>query len=266
MTGKQRAMSPMIKGLVLSTFFLFGGFHGTGWASNPEIPLQVEGDRLTGNLPHVTLGAVLKQLQQQLGIDYEVPAEELDTVISVDLQQVPILPALARILAPWDYAFTVNAAGQLQFLYVTPKAPLADADREGRELSDGMPSNVVEESENRSRNRGQLEQSGGGAGLSLPHERGPAPTRSPSRSPGESSPQEPRRPSAPVAVTPMPVQPVPDGAMMPIAPATGGAGMQVTPQANTPDMPIIPSTAYPPMDVQPVPEYMQQEMLRNMQP
>ena len=266
MSFSQRRMFRLINGLVLLTFLVLGGYRGEVLASTLEIPLQVEGDRLTGHLSQVTLRTVLEQLQQQLGITYEAPAEELDKVISINLQQDPILPALAKILAPWDYAFTVNAAGHLQFLYVTSKAPPAEAVPETSESPDGIPSNAPDETGFSSLRQSDDGKEAGDADPYLSHERELDPMRSPSSSGFESPSGEMSGSRAPVAVVPMPVHPVPDGTTMPMVPSSGGSGMNVTPPANPPDMPIIPSTAYPPMDIQPVPDYLQEEMLRNMQP
>ena len=255
-----------IKGLVLLTILLLAGYRGDTLASTLEVPLQVEGDRLTGHLSQVTLRTVLEQLQKQLGITYEAPAEELDKVISVDLQQDPILPALAKILAPWDYAFTVNAAGHLQFLYVTSKAPPAEAVSETSEPSDSIPSNTLDETGFNSLKPSDEGSNAGDTDSSLSYERELDPIRPPSSSAFDSPSGEIPGSRTPMAVVPMPVQPVPDGTSMPLVPSSGGSGMHVTPPANPPDMPIIPSTSYPPMDIQPVPDYLQEEMLRNMQP
>ncbi|MEO6202915.1 MAG: hypothetical protein ABIU05_19140, partial [Nitrospirales bacterium] len=89
---------------------------------------------------------------------------------------------------------------------------------------------------------------------------------SPSASSFSSSPEGGSDLRAPVVGVPMDIQPVPAGTTMPMVPPSSGSGMQVTPPANAPDMSIIPATAYPPMEIEPVPGYLQEEMLRNMQP
>lgn len=266
MRFRQSIPSGWIKGLVLVPFVVLAGYSGGVWASTLDVPLQVEGDRLTGHLTKVTLRTVLEELQKQLGITYEAPAGELDKVISVDLQQDPILPALAKILAPWDYAFTVNAAGHLQFLYVTSKAPPAEAASETSDSSDGISSNALDETGFSSLKRSDEGRESGDTDPSLSHERELDPIKPPSSSAFDSPFGEIPGSRTPMAVVPMPVQPVPDGTTMPMMPSSGGSGMHITPPANPPDMPIIPSTSYPPMDIQPVPDYLQEEMLRNMQP
>lgn len=264
MKSKQ-GMPRWIRGLALMVFLIFGALMGQGMALSPEVPIQVEGDRLTGHLSQVTLGTVLEQLQKQLGIKYEAPVEELNRVISVDLQQDKILPALAKILAQWDYAFTVNAAGRLQYLYVTAKAPPREAVSETRNPTDIGSSDVVGESglsSDRQMEHGQ-EEMDTRSFLSQEGEPGDnfAPASSSFSSPGESPGLR-----APVVGVPMDIQPVPAGTTMPMMPPSSASGMQVTPPANSPDMPIIPATAYPPMEIEPVPSYLQEEMLRNMQP
>ncbi|WNM59877.1 hypothetical protein [Candidatus Nitrospira allomarina] len=264
MRSKQ-GMPKWMRELVLMVFLIFGALMGQGMALSPEVPIQVEGDRLTGHLSQVTLRSVLEQLQKQLGIKYEAPGEELNRVISVDLQQDKILPALAKILAQWDYAFTVNAAGRLQYLYVTAKAPPKEAVSETRNPTDVDSSDVLGVSglsSDRQMDPGQ-EEMDTRSFLSQEGETGDnfSPASSSFSSSGESSGLR-----APVVGVPMDIQPVPAGTTMPMVPPSSASGMQVTPPANSPDMPIIPATAYPPMEIEPVPSYLQEEMLRNMQP
>lgn len=266
MGSRQRIMSRWISGLVLVVFLILGALTGQGMALTPQGPLQVEGDRLTGHLSQVTLRTVLEQLQKQLGIKYEAPVEELNKVISVDLQQDKILSALAKILAPWDYAFTVNAAGRLQFLYVTPKAPPGEAVSGTRNPSGVGYSNALGESGLSSDQQMEPVQEEVDSPSFLSHEEEPNSNFSPSDSSSSSSPEESPGLRAPVVGVPMDIQPVPAGTTMPMVPASSVSGMQVTPPANSPDMSIIPATSYPPMEIEPVPSYLQEEMLRNMQP
>lgn len=263
---RQRRTPRLIQRLALLIFLLLVGLKGGGWALTQETSLlKVEENRLTGHLSQVTLRTVLDQLQKELGIVYEAPAGELDKVISVDLQQDPILPALAKILATWDYAFTMNAAGHVQFLYVTPKAPPAEAVQETSEPSNVMPSNAMAETESNTITRSRTEPEVGDADSSLSQERESHPILPSSSSPFASPLGEASGLRSPAAGIPMAIQPVPKGTSMPMLPPSG-SGMQVTPPANPPNMPIIPATAYPPMDIQPVPDYLQEEMLRNIQP
>lgn len=84
------------------------------------------------------LCTVLGQLQKQLGLDYVAPYAELEKVISVRLQKEPLPRALSKILAHWNYAFTVNAAGNITTLHVmtkvSPEVSLADKMAKGRGL------------------------------------------------------------------------------------------------------------------------------------
>lgn len=266
MRFRQRATAQLIKKPVLMTFLFLVCLRGVGWALAPEVPLQMEGDRLTGHLSQVTLRTVLDQLQKQLGIVYEAPAGELDKIISIDLQQAPILPALAKILAPWDYAFTVNAGGHLQFLYVMPKAPPAETTSErSKPSSDDTSSNETADTAFSPLNPNNTEGGTGDSDSSQAYEREAVPILPQTSTSHVSSPEEFHGLSAPVASAPMTIQPVPEGTTMPMMPAGAGGGMQVTPAASTPNMPIIPATAYPPMDIQPVPGYLKEEMLRNIQ-
>lgn len=266
MRSRQRIMSRWIIGLVLVASLILVAPIGQVMALTTEVPLQVEGDRLTGHLSQVTLRTVLEQLQKQLGIKYEAPVEELNKVISVHLQQDKILPALAKILAPWDYAFTVNAAGHLQFLYVTPKAPPGPAVSETRSPSDVGSSRAFGETGFSSDQQMEPVQEEVDSPSFLSHEGEPEANLSPSASSFSPSPEGSPGLRAPVVGVPMDIQPVPAGTTMPMVPASSGSGMQVTPPANSPDMPIIPATSYPPMEIEPVPSYLQEEMLRNMQP
>src|SRR5918994_4425776 len=186
---KQKFVSKWLSKMGLM-IILFSMGLGGGWASTSEVPLQLEGDRLTGHLSQVSLRTVLEQLRKQLGITYEAPAEELDKIISIDLQQAPILPALAKSLAPWDYAFTVNSAGHLQFLYVTPKAPPAEAVSEANDPSDAIPSNALAETSINPLQENKPDQGAEDADRSLPYDREPAPMLPPSFSPLSPPPGE----------------------------------------------------------------------------
>lgn len=257
MSFKQRTIMKVIVALASLMVFLIGGLKEQGWALPSEVPLQVEENRLTGHLSQVTLRSVLEQLQEQIGLSYEAPREELEKTISIDLQQVPLLSALATILAPWDYAFTVNSAGDLQVLYVTSKAPPTDIVPEPYEPSEAQFPEPVAETD-----LSPQDDFGGGnesADLSLSSD------PDAQSSPSTSSPDDSFGDSAQSAGVPMPIQPVPEGTTMPMVPSSGGGGMNVAPAANPPDMPIIPATAYPPMEIQPVPDYLKQEMLGDMQ-
>ncbi|HBP88650.1 MAG TPA: hypothetical protein DD706_13235 [Nitrospiraceae bacterium] len=87
-------------------------------ASDPPVPLQVISGQLTGRLNQVTLRIVFDQLHEQLGLDYVAPHAELVKVISVTLKKESVPGALStKILARWDYAFTLDAGGNVTALH-----------------------------------------------------------------------------------------------------------------------------------------------------
>lgn len=97
------------------------GHQSTGWASDRKLPLYAESGRLTGQLDQLTLRTVLGQLPKLLGPDYVAPDAELEKVISVRLHKKPLCRALLKILALWDYAFTLNTAGNITTLHMMAK-------------------------------------------------------------------------------------------------------------------------------------------------
>lgn len=232
----------------------------TGWAlASDPLPwrLHVDSGRLTGQLTQVTLRKVLGQLHDQLGIDCVAPDAELGKVISVVLQKEPLVSALSKILAPWDYAFTLDAGGNIKTLYVTakvlPESPLADSIAKNRV------------SESRKQRVSELKRPGPvdhGSGLRREDRlnkqvsRSDLTTREKTGTRGEVFTK--------VAV-PMEVRPPAPGTSMPILPANR-KGMQITPVGSAGGMEIIPPAAYPPMNIQPVPEHMKQEMLLTLNP
>jgi len=102
----------------------FAGNIGVGLASNETGLLQIHQDQVTGSVMQLPLQIILDQLQQ-LGIEYTAPTEALETRVSVDLQQESIARALAKILAPWDYALKMDPAGTIQEIFVVQKIPAA---------------------------------------------------------------------------------------------------------------------------------------------
>ena len=242
------------------------GLPGLALGSDSTRSLQIEADRVTGQLTHVTLRRVLDQFHEQLGIDYVASETELDQFLSVELHNEPLSSALAKILAPWDYAFTTNKAGHLQTLYVMAKAPseVLQADRmaKGR----GSDIDIPKDSD--------FSKHGGGEprfGLGRENQRAKKASISEqptSTFPAELKTMEGAGMSASVTSTvavPMEISPPGPGSSMQILPVTG-EGMQITPGDSAATMEIIPSTSYLPMEIQPVPEHVQQEMLRSLNP
>jgi hypothetical protein len=243
--------------VILLTLDVFG-LAGRTMASDSLLHLHVDSGRLTGRLTHMTLHEVLGQLHDQLGIDYVVSDAELEKVISVTLQKEPVSMALSKILAQWDYAFTVNTAGKIKTLYVMAKVPpeelvpeaidqveaLEPYGEDFRELSNAV---QADQRSDMSREHPFYQQ----ASLSGLHARESA-GRKAERSPG---------------LVPMEIHPPVLGASMAILPANQNT-MGDTPGGDNAhnNMEIIPPTAYPPMNIQPVPDHVQQEMLLTLNP
>jgi len=226
-------------------------------ASNRQIPLHVDSGRLTGQLHQVTLRTVLGQLHDQLGLDYVASDAELEKVISVSLQKEPLPRALSKILARWDYAFTLDAAGNITTLHVMakvqPEVPSADTmvQNQGRESH-----------EQKGRT---LPRQGGlhyGTGRTREHQLSKNVPLAPM--PAGERTRKSRKVFASLDLS-MDIRPPAPGTSMPILPANP-KGMQVTPAGSAQSMEIIPASAYPPMNIQPVPEYRQQEMLLPLSP
>jgi hypothetical protein len=218
----------------------------TNWAlaSDPRGRLHIESGRLTGELTQMTLRAVLDRLHDQLGINYVVPAGELGKVVSVTLQKEPLTKALSKILAPWDYAFTLDSVGNIKTIYVmtkvSPEASLADTGMKGK----GPASRENPGSDMRHEEQVNI--------IPMPG----LPRRQRTAGSGKEITYK---------AVPMEIRPPAPGTSMPILPANP-KGMQVTPGTRAHAMKIIPSTAYPPMNIQPVPEHVQQELLLTLRP
>ncbi len=226
-------------------------------ASDRQIPLKVDSGRLTGQLNQVTLRTVLGQLHEQLGLDYVAPDIELEKVISVRLQKEPLPRALSKILAQWDYAFTLNAAGNITTLYVmakvSPELSLVD------KMAKGRGSESPEQKASTLQKYGLADQ-----GLDMEREnqmnKNVLSSDRQTNGKGRSSGQ-----MFATRKVPMEIRPPAPGASMPILPAIS-KDMLITPGGSAPMMVIIPPTAYPPMNIQPVPNYMQQEMRLPLSP
>ncbi|MFZ1745033.1 MAG: hypothetical protein WBO24_02855 [Nitrospirales bacterium] len=227
-------------------------------AFDRQIPLHVDSGRVTGQLHQVSLRTVLDQLRKELGLDYVAPDAELEKVISVRLQKEPLYRALSKILVQWDYAFTLNAAGNITTLHVmakvAPEVSLSEKKAKGwGPESSGQKTSALP--------KYRL------AGHGLDMERENQMNRNMSRSERQSHGK--RRSSGQVFAirnVPMEIRPPAPGASMPISPASS-RDMPITPGGSSGRvMKIIPPTAYPPMSIQPVPKHMQQEMLLPLSP
>ena len=115
--------------LVVGVFFVslsLVGNDGVGLASRVNSPLQIHHESVTGSVMQSPLRSILDQFQEQLGIAYQAPKEELEERVSVDLQGESLPQALAKILAPWDYALTRDPAGRVQEIFVVRKIPTGE--------------------------------------------------------------------------------------------------------------------------------------------
>jgi hypothetical protein len=75
--------------LVVGVFFVslsFVGHGGFGLASMVNGPLQIHQEGVTGRVLQLPLRSILDQFQEQLGIAYQAPKEELEERVSIDLQ------------------------------------------------------------------------------------------------------------------------------------------------------------------------------------
>jgi hypothetical protein len=242
-------------GVLLSVSML--GLTGWALASDPLVRLHVDSGRLTGQLTQVTLRAVLGQLHNQLGIDYVAPDAELGKVISVTLQKEPLSRALSKILAAWDYAFTLDAAGNIKTLYVTakvaPETSLADMMAKG-----GRP-------ESHEQKVSELQRHGwAGHGSGMRREDQLNKKASMSGLSTRERAVTSRKVLASLGAS-MGIRPPAPGTSMQILPANVKS-MPISPGGSARAMEIIPPTAYPPMNIQPVPEHVQQEMLLPLSP
>jgi hypothetical protein len=227
-------------------------------ATDRQVPLHVDSGGLTGQLHQVSLRTVLGQLQKQLGLDYVAPDAELEKVISVRLQNEPLHRALSKILGQWDYAFTLNAAGQITTLHVmakvSPEVSLSDKKvKDWEREPSGQKASAVPKSGLGS--HGLDRESESQMNKNVP--------RSERQSHGK------RRFGGQVFAirnVPMEIRPPAPGASMQISPANT-RDMPITPAGNSePAMKIIPPTGFPPMKIQPVPNHIQQEMLLPLNP
>ncbi|MBA3611693.1 MAG: hypothetical protein H0W49_02005 [Nitrospirales bacterium] len=226
-------------------------------ASDRQIPLYVDSGRLTGQLNQVPLRTVLGQLQKQLGLDYVAPDAELEKVISVRLQKEPLSRALSKILAHWDYAFTLNAAGNITTLHVmtkvSPELSLADKMAKAKGLES------PEQNANSLQKYGLADK---GSDLERENQMNLNVFRSDRRTNGKGGSSGQVFATRNVA---MEIRPPAPGASMPILPASS-RDMLITQGGSARLMKIIPSAAFPPMNIQPVSKYMQQEMLQPLNP
>lgn len=252
---KVRTLLDVCSGVLLSVSML--GMTGQALASDPVVRLHVDSGRLTAQFTQVTLRAVLGQLHDQLGIDYVAPDAELGKVISVTLQNDPLSGALSKILAPWDYAFTLNAAGHIQTLYVMAKVSPEVLLNDTMTKKGGPESHYQKASEPQRHGREDHE-----SGVQREEQL----TK---KAPMAGWPTREREGASGKVLTsmavPMEIRPPAPGTSMPVLPANR-KDMRITPGGSARAMEIIPPGAYSSMNIQPVPEHVQQEMLMTLSP
>ncbi len=121
-TTFNKTNTPLVVGIFLVGLFL-AGTSGVGLPSTVIEPLQIHHESVTGSVSQLPLRRILDQFQEQLGVEYKAPKEELDQRVSVDLHGESLPQALAKILAQWDYALTIDPAGRVQEIFVVRKIP-----------------------------------------------------------------------------------------------------------------------------------------------
>ena len=121
-TTFNKTNTPLVVGIFLVGLFL-AGTSGVGLPSTVIEPLQIHHESITGSVSQLPLRLILDQFQEQLGVEYQAPKEELDQRVSVDLHGESLPQALAKILAQWDYALTIDSAGRVQEIFVMRKIP-----------------------------------------------------------------------------------------------------------------------------------------------
>ena len=120
--------APLIVGLFFVGLCLVG-HGGVGLASMVIGPLKIHHESVTGSVSELPLRLILDQFQVQLGIAYQAPKEELEQRVSVDLHRESLPQALAKILAQWDYALTINPAGRVKEIFVVRKIPAGEPEK-----------------------------------------------------------------------------------------------------------------------------------------
>jgi hypothetical protein len=118
----------LVAGILLLSWLVLGN-GGLGLASTAHSPLEIQGDRITGVLMQVPLRTVLARIQEKLAIEYVVPEEELDRLVSANLTGEPVIKSLSKILASWDYALQVDHLGRVHQIFVVAKAKTIEIEK-----------------------------------------------------------------------------------------------------------------------------------------
>jgi hypothetical protein len=223
----QKKIKRLVAGILLLSWLVLGN-GALGVASEPQSLLQIQGDRITGVLRQVPLRSVLEQLQDKLAIEYVVPAEELDKPVSANLAGEPVIKALSKILASWNYALQVDQQGSVHQIFVVAKMGTIEIEK-----------NTVKTSESKM------------AAFPRKMTRSEPILMTPKTGTLPSGTEMTSNPERDAMVSPMFVVPSEKLRPMVIQPPQGGA-MYVQPSSDV--MQVIPASGYPPMDILPVSE------------
>ncbi len=230
----QKKIQRLVAGILLLSWLVLGN-GALGVASEAHSQLQFQGDRITGVLSQVPLRTVLGQLQEKLAIEYVVPGEELDKPVSANLAGEPVVKALSRILASWDYALQVDQQGRVHQIFVAAKMGSIKIEK-----------NVEKTSESQVATYPRI-MAGSEAILKTSKTQIPLPGTA-STSNTENDTMAPMDIVAPEKLPQMVIQ------------SPQGGPMIIQPSSNF--MQVIPASGYPPMDILPASEDAQRDFFR----
>ncbi len=229
----QKKIQRLVSGILLLSWLILGN-GGVGVASETPFRLQIQGDRITGVLNHIPLRTVLEKLKQKLAIEYVVPEEELDRLVSANFTGEPVIKALSKILTTWDYALQVDQERGVHQIFVVAKAEPIEIER-----------NVEKRSESQVATYPRI-MAGSEAILETSKKQVSLPAAA-STSNTEKDTAVPMDVLAPETLPQMFIQP-PQGGSMIIQPSSNSMG-------------VIPAPGYAPMDILPASENAQMDFL-----
>ena len=222
----------LLAGILLLSWLVLGN-GSLGIASETHSLLQIQGDRITGVLTQVPLRTVLEQLHEKLAIEYDVPKEELDKLVSANLAGEPVIKALSKILGSWDYALQIDEQGRVHQIFVVAKIGPIEIGKNAVKTSKSKMA-VFPKTKNESI-------------LTTPKAKVLLPEKEIT-----SLPERDAKSSSKFFATSGNLRP------MVIQPSQGGP-MSVQPSSNF--MQVIPASGYPPMDILPVSEDARREFM-----
>jgi len=228
---------------ILLFIMLVLGHGGIGMASETHSLLHIQRDRITGVLTQVPLRMVLGQLQEKLAIDSVVPEEELDKLVSANLAGEPVIKALSKILAPWDYALQVGLEGRVHQIFVVAKAEPSEIKGNEVKASEYNPAIFT----------GKMEGREPVPEASTAHPFLPGTERA-----ANLEAVHVPNPERDAIVSPMGIVPSEDLPQMVIH-SPKGRSMKIQP--STDSMQVIPASGYPPMEILPASEDVRMEFI-----